>query len=253
MTTFRPITGVATLLVPIALIVAACSGTAASGSPGASSGTGAATSTPAVPGPPSAGAGAAASGGGAIPSFDISALTAGLTNLDSYKVAITVAGQPVYTGTVVNKPVLSRDLTVSGGTRIVVIGDEAWVAQGGGPLASVPETMANGLFATYDPSLLVGAFGGLAWAQSSQDMGAEQKNGIDAHHYHIDFDDGRRRPHRAAGRGDDRCLDRQRWLPRGIRVERDDRWRHLDRGDQRERSDEHGGPPELIQRGGIGS
>ena len=186
MTTFRSITGVATLLVPIALIVAACSGTAASGSPGASSGTGAATSTPAVPGPPSASAGAVASGGGAIPSFDISALTAGLTNLDSYKVAITVAGQPVYTGTVVNKPVLSRDLTVSGGTRIVVIGDEAWVAQGGGPLASVPETMANGLFATYDPSLLVGAFGGLAWAQSSQDMGAEQKNGIDAHHYHID-------------------------------------------------------------------
>jgi hypothetical protein len=186
MTTIRTLKSAAALLVPIAVIVAACSGTAASASPGESSGTGATTATPAVPGPPSGSAGAVASGGGAIPSFDISALTAGLANLDSYRVAITVAGQPVYTGTVVNKPVPSRDVTVSGGTRIVVIGDEAWVAQGGGPLASVPETMANGLFAAYDPNLLVGAFGGLAWAQSSQDMGAEQKNGIDAHHYHID-------------------------------------------------------------------
>lgn len=182
MTTFRSIKGAATLFVPIALIVAACSGSAASGSPGASSGSSAASATPAVPGPPSSGP----SSGGAIPSFDISALTAGLSNLDSYKVAITVAGQPVYTGTVVTKPVLSRDLTVSGGTQIVVIGNEAWVAQGGGKLQSVPEAMATGLFGTYDPSLLVGAFSGLAWAQNSQDMGAAQKNGIAAHHYHID-------------------------------------------------------------------
>lgn len=188
MTMFRSFKSAAALLVPVALLVAACSGSAASGSPGASSGTSAATATPAVAGQPSAdtGGSAAPSGAGAIPSFDISALTAGLSNLDSYKVAITVAGQPVYTGTVVTKPVLSRDLTVSGGTRIVVIGNEAWVGQGGGKLQSVPEAMATGLFATYDPSLLVGAFGGLAWAQSSQDMGAEQKNGIDAHHYHID-------------------------------------------------------------------
>ena len=176
MTTFRSIKGAATLFVPIALIVAACSGSAASGSPGASSGSSAASATPPSSGP---------SSGGAIPSFDISALTAGLSNLDSYKVAITVAGQPVYTGTVVTKPVLSRDLTVSGGTQIVVIGNEAWVAQGGGKLQSVPEAMATGLFGTYDPSLLVGAFSGLAWAQNSQDMGAAQKNGIAAHHYHI--------------------------------------------------------------------
>ena len=60
-------------------------------------------------------------------------LTAGLANLNSYKVAITVAGQPVYTGTVVTKPVLSRDLTVQGGTRIVVIGNEAWVGAGRRP------------------------------------------------------------------------------------------------------------------------
>jgi hypothetical protein len=189
MTTIRSIRGARALLVPIALLVAACSGSAASGSPAASGGTSAATATAAAPNPPASSAGtdaSAAPSGGAIPSFDIGILTAGLANLDSYKVSITVGGSEVYGGTVVTKPVLSRDLMVSGGTRIVVIGNEAWVGQGGAPLTSVPEAMATGLFATYDPSLLVGAFSGAAWAQNSADMGAEQKNGIDSHHYHID-------------------------------------------------------------------
>ena len=188
MTSDRSITRAGALLVPIALILAACSNSGASGSPSASSGTSAATAN--APAPPAASSGTggspAASGAGAIPSFDIGALTAGLANLDSYQVSISVGGTPVYKGTVVTKPVLSRDLTVSGDTRIVVIGNEAWVGQAGGALQSVPEAMATGLFATYDPSLLVGAFSGAAWAQNSLDKGAEQKNGINAHHYHID-------------------------------------------------------------------
>ena len=83
------------------------------------------------------------------------------------------------------KPVAARDVTLSG-TRIVVIGSEAWVAQGGGALTSVPSSMATGLFAAYDPTLLVGAFSGAVWAQNSLDKGVEQKNGTSAHHYHID-------------------------------------------------------------------
>ena len=188
MTSNRSIARAGALLVPIALILAACSTSGASGSPSASSGTSAASAN--APAPPAASSGAEAtpgsSGAGAIPSFDIGALTAGLANLDSYRVSIGVGGAEVYKGTVVTKPVLSRDLTVSGDTRIVVIGDEAWVGQGGGTLASVPMAMATGLFGMYDPSLLVGAFSGAAWAQNSLDKGAEQKNGINAHHYHID-------------------------------------------------------------------
>ena len=98
---------------------------------------------------------------------------------------ITVGGTEVYRGTTVNKPAVARDLTISG-TRIVTIGDQAWVAQPGGKLTSVPETMATGLFAAYDPSLMVGAFASLAWSQNSSDQGVEQKNGVSAHHYHID-------------------------------------------------------------------
>jgi hypothetical protein len=184
MTTIRSIRGAGAFLVPIALLVAACSGSAASGSPAASNGAALPTAnTPASPGsqatPASSGA------GGAIPSFDIGVLTHGLSNLDSYQAVITVGGTEVYRGTTVNKPTLSRDLTISG-TRIVTIDDKAWVAQPGGKLMSVPETMATGLFAMYDPTLMVGAFAGLAWAQNSSDQGVEQKNGVSAHHYHID-------------------------------------------------------------------
>ena len=85
-----------------------------------------------------------------------------------------------------SKPVLSRDITVSGGTRVVIIGNEAWVGQGGGQLTPAPESMAAGMFAAYDPSVLVGSVPSMVWAQNSANIGVEQKNGISAHHYHID-------------------------------------------------------------------
>ena len=122
----------------------------------------------------------------AIPSFDVGAITKGLENVDSYRVAITVNGVEQYKGVVVTKPVLSRDITTSGGTRIVVIGDEAWVATGNEPLKAVPPQLATTMFAAFDPTLIVGAFSGPEWAQSSLDKGAEQKNGVSAHHYLID-------------------------------------------------------------------
>ena len=46
--------------------------------------------------------------------------------------------------------------------------------------------MATALFAAYDPTLLVAAFSGGAWAESSLDKGTEQKNGVSAKHYRID-------------------------------------------------------------------
>src|SRR6185295_20366553 len=102
------------------------------------------------------------------------------------RVAITVNGVDQYKGTVVTKPELSRDITISGGTRIVVIGDEAWVAQGTEPLKAVPSQLATGMFAAFDPTLMVGMFSGPEWAQSSLDKGVEEKNGVSTHHFLID-------------------------------------------------------------------
>ena len=191
MTVIRPAARAGALLIPIALAIAACAGTSTSGAPSGSAGGGAGASNPPTTATPtsaatSGGPSAAPSVGIALPSFDLGQLTAGLANVDSYRVSITVKGEETYKGVVVTKPVLSRDITITGGTRIVVIGNDAWVGQAGAALQPVSGTMATQLFAAYDPTLLVGAFSGPGWAQSSIEVGTEQKNGVDAKHYHID-------------------------------------------------------------------
>lgn len=172
-------------LIPIALVLAACGG--ATGSGAASGG---ATRAPIDSALPSSGlalpSGLTLPSGLAIPSFDIGQLTAGLANVDSYKVVITIGGKETYSGTVVTKPVLSRDLLINGTTHVVVIGNEAWVGESGETLKSVPAAMAQGIFAAFDPTLLVGMFSGAQWAASSANKGTENKNGVDATHYRID-------------------------------------------------------------------
>lgn len=188
MTRVRTAGRAAVLFIPIALLLAACAGGTASGAPTPTGGTSGATAVPA----PSSGAveTSAPSDGAfpsfAIPSFDLGELTAGLANVDSYRVVITVGGKETYSGTVVTKPVLSRDLLINGTTRVVVIGDEAWAGESGQPLKSVPAAMATGIFAAFDPTLLVGAFSGAEWAASSANQGTESKNGVNATHYRID-------------------------------------------------------------------
>ena len=174
------------LLIPIALMLAACGGaTASSGAPVGSSGTSTATATPPPPGGPVASQ-PGSSSGLVLPSFDIGQLAAGLTNVDSYKVSITTGGVNQLTGTVVTKPVVSRDMTLAGGTHVVVIGQEAWLGQGGAPLTSVPGTTVAAMLGTLDPTLLLAAFAGPTWAGNSNDLGDEQKNGVSASHFRVD-------------------------------------------------------------------
>jgi hypothetical protein len=185
--TFTRMTGRAgALLIPIALVLAACGGGTSSGAP--SSG---ASLAPVPPSTAPVDSAAPSSGivlpsGLAIPSFDLSQLTAGLANVDSYRVVITIGGKETYSGTVVTKPVLSRDLMINGTTHVVVIGNEAWVGASGQPLKAVPAAMASGIFAAFDPTMLVGAFSGAEWAASSANKGTESKNGVNATHYRID-------------------------------------------------------------------
>jgi hypothetical protein len=166
----------AAFLLAASAVVAACGGAAATTTPGAP--------TPAG-GAPTAPDGVVPSIG-AIPSFDLGQLASGLENHDSYKATLSVGGTPSYETTVVTKPVVSRDIKLKDGTRIVVIGDEAWAGQGDGPLRSMPTALATQLYAAFDPTILFRGFSGPGWAESAVDKGAEQKNGQDTHHYHID-------------------------------------------------------------------
>lgn len=189
MTVIRSAGRAGALLISTALILAACGGSTSSSAPSGSAA--AATTRPAAS---IAGTATDAPSAdplasipiGAFPSFDIGQLATGLENVDSYRVSMTTGGVEAYKGVVVTKPVLSRDLMVGGTTRIVVIGNEAWVAEAGQPLKSVPPALANGLFAAFDPTLFVAGFAGPQWAQSSLDKGVEEKNGVSAHHRLID-------------------------------------------------------------------
>ena len=174
-------------LIPFVLAVAACSGSTSSAAPSGSAVSSGAPQPPASAAPTTGGeASAAPSSAIAIPSFDLGQLAGGLANVDSYQIAITVKGADFYKGTVITKPVPSRDVTLNGTTHVVVIGSDAWVGQGAGPLQSVPSAIATGLFTGYDPTILVAAFSGAGWAQSAASKGTEQKNGVSTTHYRID-------------------------------------------------------------------
>jgi hypothetical protein len=191
MTRLRSTRAAACLALGGAVLVAACSGSTSSGAPSVepTAITSAAPSVAAETTAPTA----AASGGLvlpslpiAIPSFDIGTLTAGLANVNSYKVAITLGTDQSLSGTVVTKPVLARDYTLKDGTHIIVIGDKAWIGKGSATPQAVPGAMASALFSMFDPTLLVGAFSGPAVAAAATNQGTETKNGVQATHYHVD-------------------------------------------------------------------
>jgi hypothetical protein len=97
-----------------------------------------------------------------------------------------VNDKQVYQATVVTKPTPARSITVSGGAKVVTIGDKAWVATDGKTFQSVPSSVVTTMIGAFDPNLMLGVFGGPALTQKATDMGVEQKNGVSAHHFHVD-------------------------------------------------------------------
>lgn len=175
----------AAVVLPIALIFAACGGVTTP-SVGAAASVATASAAPSQSPAPSQepAASDAVPSIGAIPSFDLGELAASLKGVDSYRVKIEIAGE-TYAGVVVTKPILSRDLLIGTGpsaTHVVVIGDRAWIGQGSGPLAPAPAEMTGPMLGFFDPATLLGAFAKASLA-SSQDLGTETKNGVNSHHY----------------------------------------------------------------------
>lgn len=178
--------GLTVALITAALALTACGGGTATATPDPG-----ATPTPpaATPAPTTASGEATptATPAGAIPSFDLSGLATRLDGVDSYRIAITSNGTSAYSATVVTKPVLSRDVTTDDGTRIVVIGDEAWIGKGD-VLQPAPPEMATPMLAAFDPIVLMGAFATPGAMTGATDIGTEQKNGVQARHFRVDAD-----------------------------------------------------------------
>lgn len=121
---------------------------------------------------------------GVIPSFDLSGLVENLDGVDSYRVTITAGGEVKYAATVVTKPVLSRDVTLGDGTRVVVIGDEAWVGDADS-LQPAPPELATPMLTAFDPILLMGAFTAPGAMTGATEVGTEEKNGVQARHFTV--------------------------------------------------------------------
>jgi hypothetical protein len=177
----------AALTLPIVLLVAACGGSSTTATPTPTPVAGAATPTPTpVPG--------ASTEPGAIPSFDIAALTGAIPGVDSYQTSYSVGGVVQYSSVVVTKPEISKAITTFDDSgkieqRIVIIGKKAWTADGpDGKFTDVPEQLAGSMLQLYDPALLLGAYSHLDFSHLAigADQGVEAKNGVQAHHLKID-------------------------------------------------------------------
>lgn len=126
---------------------------------------------------------------GEIPSFDLSGLTNNLENVDSYQISLSVAGSTVYHATVVSQPEKAEEISLGEGadvTRVLRIGTDVWIAIGSEPYQKDDVGMANALVGSFSPLLLIGSFANGNIAAVSTDLGTEQKNGINTHHYRFD-------------------------------------------------------------------
>lgn len=191
MTTQRRAGILTTGLLSTAFLLAACGGGTASP---AASGDGTSSQAPATDAPPSAEPTTSTPSDApdpsviALPSFDLDDLLANLEGVDSYRTVMTVDGESTYEAKVVTKPVLSKDITISDGgsaQRIVVIGDEAWIGSGD-DLQPAPAEMATAMLGLFDPMLMAGGFATPGAMAGAEDLGTEEKNGVQATHYRID-------------------------------------------------------------------
>jgi hypothetical protein len=177
-----------TALVVPALLVAACGGGTATTAPDGN--VVSPTTAVALPTDVALPSGLALPSDLALPSFDIGGLITNLENVDSYKIAIKSLDDTSYSGTVVTKPVLSRDLYIGTGdsaTHVVTIGDEAWIGQGSGPMESASTAMVAGLIPLFDPSILLAAFANQSMLSFADNLGREDKNGQSTTHYKVEL------------------------------------------------------------------
>ena len=127
----------------------------------------------------------------ALPSFDLDALSGSLPNVQSYRTSTSIGGVEQYRSVVVKEPELSKEITILDGgnvaTRFIVIGDQAWMAEGAnGAYQAVPTQLASSMLLAFDPALMLGAYANVDWATGALNQGVEDKNGIQAHHVRID-------------------------------------------------------------------
>jgi hypothetical protein len=119
---------------------------------------------------------------------------ADLSGVNSYKLVVTTTGGDTAgtaTFVTVRRPVLARSFEGSFGgqtTRIIVIGQDVWVDSGGGQWTKnlLPLSAAESLMSAFDPAALFLGIGTWADMGGLQQVGIEERNGVQTVHYHLD-------------------------------------------------------------------
>jgi hypothetical protein len=168
------------------VLVAACGTSTASTAPGESG----SAATPGGQGTPAPGA----TPGPQATVGNVGGAANSLSNLSSYKVSVTGTGG---TGpfsveiVVINKPTKAESLTETAGSvsfRVIEIGTDNWVDTGSGTFVknSVPAGSLDSMMSAFDPGALFAAANSGQELAALQNVGIEQKNGVQAIHLHGD-------------------------------------------------------------------
>jgi hypothetical protein len=126
--------------------------------------------------------------------LDLPGSAANLEQLDAYKVVVTFeGGEQPGSGTLitVRKPVLARSFDGDFGgtpTKVIIIGNDVWMDSGTGVWSknAIPAVAAAALFGAFDPVATMLGIGAWADAGALQQVGTEEKNGVQTVHYHLD-------------------------------------------------------------------
>jgi hypothetical protein len=128
---------------------------------------------------------------------DLAALFGTATRLDSltsYQISMSTtqsAGTTTIDITSVRKPVDAAryDISTPDGKKVVVvkIGDDGWVSQDGTTFIKTPAAALGTMLNLFTPESLFGAFQKQeSFLKSFAVVGTEEKNGVQATHYHVD-------------------------------------------------------------------
>jgi hypothetical protein len=175
----------------IALLIAACGGTAATAAP-----TTVPEATVAPTQAPTDAQPTDAASNGPVPSLpDLSTIFGSvdlLDSLDRYKISVEIAGASGTTKmdvTTIREPVAATkiDMTTAGQQiSIIKIAEKAWLDQGGTGYTEVPAAAVASLTDVLAPEKLFASFKNQDAFKYLTPVGTETKNGVQATHYHVD-------------------------------------------------------------------
>jgi hypothetical protein len=126
-------------------------------------------------------------------SLNVGGAASGLSNLQSYKMTMQVTGASAASidVVVINGALPARSVSTTSGSeafRIIEIGEDVWVDSGTGTYikGAMTKVQADAMLVSFDPGTFMANLSKTDAAKYLQPQGVENKNGVNAAHFHAD-------------------------------------------------------------------